>query len=195
MNVALFKTITKKEIIMIEYAADAAVYGNAPGETERKGVELSVDANLPNNFKTYLSYSYLDAQFNEEFSSSYSGAGLQPVLAGNKIPGTYKNRAYAELSWRYPSLGFYTAIEGIYSSNSFTDDKNSASADAYTVFNWKGSFQQNFNKFSVSEFVRVDNITDKNYVSSVRVNDKDLRFYESGLPSNWTVGINGSYKF
>jgi len=195
MNVALFKTITKKEIIMIEYAADAAVYGNAPGETERKGVELSVDANLPNNFKTYLSYSYLDAQFKEEFSSSYSGAGLQPVLAGNKIPGTYKNRAYAELSWRYPSLGFYTAIEGIYSSNSFTDDKNSASADAYTVFNWKGSFQQNFNKFSVSEFVRLDNITDKNYVSSVRVNDKDSRFYESGLPSNWTVGINGSYKF
>jgi iron complex outermembrane receptor protein len=194
MNLAIFKTITSKEIIMSSYAADAAVYRNAPGETERKGIELSLDANLPNNFKTYLSYSYLDAQFKEGFTSVY-GAGSQPVLAGYKIPGTYKNRAYAELSWRYPSLGFYTAIEGIYSSNSFVDDKNSESADAYTVFNWKGSFQQTFSKFNVSEFVRVDNITDKNYVSSVRVNDSGSRFYEPGSASNWTLGINGSYKF
>jgi len=194
MNLAIFRTLTTKEIIMTAYAADAAVYGNAPGETDRKGIELSVDANLPNNFKTYLSYSYLDAQFKEGFTSTY-GTGSQPVLAGYKIPGTYKNRAYAELSWRYPSLGFYTAIEGIYSSNSFVDDKNSASADAYTVFNWKGSFQQTFNKFSVSEFVRVDNLTDKNYISSVRVNDQNARFYEPGSASNWTVGINGSYKF
>jgi iron complex outermembrane receptor protein len=194
MNLALFKTVTDKEIIMTSYAADAAVYGNVPGETERKGVELSVDANLPNNFKTYLSYSYLDAQFKDSFTSVY-GTGQQPVLSGYKIPGTYKNRAYAELSWRYPSLGFYTAIEGIYSSNSFVDDKNSASADAYTIFNWKGSFQQNINKFSISEFIRVDNLTDKNYVSSVRVNDQNARFYEPGLSSNWTVGINGTYKF
>jgi len=194
MNLAIFKTITSNEIIMSAYSADAAVYRNAPGETERKGIELSLDANLPNNLKTYLSYSYLDAQFKEGFTSVY-GSGSQPVLAGYKIPGTYKNRAYAELSWRYPSLGFYSAIEGIYSSNSFADDKNSASADAYTVFNWKGSFQQTFNKFNVSEFVRVDNLADKNYVSSVRVNDSSSRFYEPGSASNWTVGINGSYKF
>jgi iron complex outermembrane receptor protein len=194
MNLAIFRTLTDKEIIMTSYAADAAVYGNAPGETDRKGIELSVDANLPNNFKTYLSYSYLDAQFKEGFTSTY-GTGPQPVLAGNKIPGTYKNRAYAELSWRYPSLGFYSAFEGIYSSNSFVDDKNSESSDAYTVFNWRGSFQQTFNKFSVSEFVRIDNLTDKNYVSSVRVNDQNARFYEPGSASNWTVGINGSYKF
>ena len=69
------------------------------------------------------------------------------------------------------------------------------STDAYTIFNWKGSFQQTFSKFNVSEFVRVDNITDKNYVSSVRVNDSGSRFYEPGTASNWTLGINGSYKF
>jgi iron complex outermembrane receptor protein len=193
MNLALFKTVTDKEIYMSTYSADAAVYANVPGKTERNGMELSVDADLPENFKTFLSYTYLDAQFKDPFTSNYNGT--QPVLVGYKIPGTYKNRAYAELSWRYPSLGFYTAIEGIYSSNTFVDDKNSASADAYTVFNWKASLQQKINKFSVSEFVRVDNFTDKNYASSVRPNDVNLRFYEPGAASNWTVGINGSYKF
>lgn len=193
MNLALFKTVTDKEIYMSTYSADAAVYANVPGKTERNGMELSVDTDLPENFKTFLSYTYLDAQFRDPFTSNYNGT--QAVLTGYKIPGTYKNRAYAELSWRYPSLGFYTAIEGIYSSNTFVDDKNSASADAYTVFNWKASLQQKINKFSVSEFVRVDNFTDKNYVSSVRPNDVNLRFYEPGAASNWTVGINGSYKF
>jgi len=194
MNLAFFKTLTQKEIVMSNFSSDAAVYTNAGG-TERKGIELSVDANLPNNFKTYLSYSYLDAQFKEAFTSQYATSQNQNVLPGNKIPGTYKNRAYAEVSWRYPSLGFYTAIEGIYSSGSFTNDLNSSSADAYTVFNWKGSFQQTFNKFNVNEFVRIDNLTDQNYVSSVRVNDQNSRFYEPGSPSNWTVGINGTYKF
>ena len=194
MNLAFFKTLTQKEIVMSTYSADAAVYMNAGG-TERKGIELSVDANLFDNFKTYLSYSYLDAQFKESFISQYAAGANQSVLPGYKIPGTYKNRAYAEVSWRYPGLGFYTAIEGIYSSGTFTNDVNSASADAYTVFNWKGSFQQAFNKFSVSEFVRLDNLTNQNYASSVRVNDTNSRFYEPGSASNWTVGINGSYKF
>ena len=194
MNLAFFKTLTEKEIVMSTFSSDAAVYMNAGG-TERKGIELSVDAKLFNNFKTYLSYSYLDTQFKEAFTSQYAASTNQNVLPGNKIPGTYKNRAYAEVSWRYPSLGFFTAVEGIYSSGSFTNDLNSASADAYTIFNWKGSFQQTFNKFSVSEFVRIDNLTDQNYVSSVRVNDQNSRFYEPGSPTNWTVGINGNYKF
>jgi iron complex outermembrane receptor protein len=193
INIAAFKVLTKKEIIMSTYAADAAVYANA-GDTERNGIELSIDANLNNNIKAYATYSYLDAEFKDGFTSSY-GTGAQGVLPGYKIPGTYKNRAYGELSWRHPGTGFFTALEGIYSSKAFTNDVNSASADAYTVFNWRGGFQQKINSWSLTEFVRVDNITDESYVSSVRVNDANSRYYEPGLPANWTVGVNASYKF
>ncbi len=196
MNLALFKTFTEKEIIMSTFASDAAVYANA-GDTERKGLELSLDANWDNNIKTYIAYSYLDAEFKDPFRSQYASgsSGYQNVQSGYKIPGTYKNRTYAEISWRHPSSGFFTALEGIHSSKTYTNDVNTASADAYAVFNWRGGFQQKLDKWSFSEFVRVDNITNKDYVSSVRVNDQNSRFYEPGLPANWTVGVNASYRF
>jgi iron complex outermembrane receptor protein len=193
MNLAIFKTYTEKEIIMSTFASDAAVYANA-GDTQRKGLELSVDANLDNNIKAYMAYSYLDAEFKDAFTSSY-GTGAQGVLPGYKIPGTYKNRTYAEISWRHPGTGFFTAIEGIHSSKVYTNDVNTASADSYAVFNWRGGFQQKLDKWSFSEFFRLDNMTNKDFVSSVRVNDQNSRYYEPGLPANWTVGVNASYKF
>lgn len=194
INVAAFKVLTSKEIVMSEYNVDSAVYKNA-GDTERTGLELSLDANLQHNLKAYATYSYLDAEFKDAFASAYSSGG-QNVLVGNKIPGTYKNRAYAEVSWRHPGTGFFTALEGIYSSKTYVNDMNTGSADAYTIFNWRGGFQQKMNKWSFTEFVRVDNLTDKDYVSSVKVNDySNGRYYEPGLPSNWTLGINASYRF
>lgn len=194
MNLALFKTFTEKEIIMSTFATDAAVYANA-GDTQRKGLELSVDANLDNNVKAYMAYSYLDAEFKDPFVSQYASGSNQNVQSGYKIPGTYKNRTYAEISWRHPSTGFFTALEGIHSSKVYTNDVNTASADSYAVFNWRGGFQQKLDKWSFTEFVRVDNLTNKDFVSSVRVNDQNSRFYEPGLPANWTVGVNASYKF
>ena len=194
VNLAAFKVLTEKEIVMSTYNADAAVYTNA-GDTERKGLELSVDAALQNNIKTYFSYSYLDAEFKDSFSNQYNTSGSAIVAAGNKIPGTYKNRAYAEVSWRHPNTGFFTAFEGVYSSKAYVNDVNTESANAYTVFNWRGGFQQKINNWSLSEFVRIDNLANRNYVSSVKVNDANNRFYEPGTPSNWTVGINASYRF
>jgi iron complex outermembrane receptor protein len=194
VNIAAFKVLTKKEIVMSVYSADAAVYTNA-GDTERNGVELSLDANLSNNIRAYAAYSYLDAEFKDAFTSQYASGVNQGVLPGYKIPGTYKNRGYAEISWRHPGAGFFTALEGIYSSKVYTNDVNSESADAYTVFNWRGGFQQKMSNWSLTEFVRIENITDENYVSSVKVNDGNNRFYEPGLPANWTVGVNASYKF
>jgi iron complex outermembrane receptor protein len=194
MNLAIFKTFTEKEIIMSTFSSDAAVYANA-GDTERKGIELSVDANLGNNIKSYVAYSYLDAEFKDSFTSQYASGSNQNVQSGYKIPGTYKNRTYAEISWRHPGTGFFTSLEGIYSSKVYTNDVNTSSADAYAVFNWKGGFQQKLDKWSFSEFIRVDNLTNKDFVSSVRVNDQNSRFYEPGLPANWTVGLNASYKF
>ena len=191
MNLALFKTFTQGEIVVDSSttATDVTVYKNA-GDTERKGIELSLDGEWRNNIKTYLAYSYLDAEFKDDFLSSNGS-----VKSGNKIPGTYKDRTYAEVSWRDPSTGFFTALEGVHSSKVYTNDINTASANAYTIFNWRGGFKQQAGKWSFTEFARIDNLTNRDYVSSIKTNDTNSRFYEPGLPANWTVGVNASYKF
>lgn len=194
MNLSIFKVLTKDEIVMSTYSGDAAVYGNA-GKTERKGVELSLDGDLGNNLKSYLAYTYINAEFKDSFYSDYSSSDPVYIPSGKKIPGTYKDRTYAEISWKEPRSGFFTALEGIHSSKVYTNDLNTEAANAYTVFNWRGGFKQQAGKWSFTEFARVENITNRDYVSSVKVNDANSRFYEPGLPANWTVGVNASYKF
>ena len=196
MNLAFFKVFTKDEVVMSIYSGDAAVYKNA-SKTERKGIELSIDGDWSNNIRTYLAYSYLDAKYTETFQNDYlSGANNdKTVNSGNKIPGTYKDRIYAEVSWKEPRTGFFTALEGVHSSKVYTNDVNTDVANAYTIFNWRGGFKQQAGKWSFTEFARIENITNRDYVSSVKVNDANGRFYEPGLPANWTVGVNASYKF
>jgi iron complex outermembrane receptor protein len=188
LNLAVFNIKTKKEIV-VDSSGAVTVYKNA-GDTERNGLELSIDSNLGNNIKAYMSYSYLNAEFKDAFMTNGTS-----ILAGNKIPGTYKDRLYTELSWKHAVSGFNTAVEGIYSSKTYANDRNSVSLGNYGMFNWRGGFTQNVNNWKINEYVRVENITNKSYVSNARVNDSASRFYEPGLPRNWAVGVNASYSF
>jgi iron complex outermembrane receptor protein len=190
LNLAVFNVKTKNEIV-VDSSNAVTVYKNA-GDTERSGLELSIDSNLGNNIKAYMSYSYLNAEFKDSFSTGTSNTF---IAAGNKIPGTYKDRLYTELSWKHPVSGFNTAVEGIYSSKTYANDTNLDSLGNYGMFNWRGGFTQNLNNWKINEYVRVENITNKSYVSNARVNDSASRFFEPGLPRNWAVGVNASYSF
>ena len=132
----------------------------------------------------------LDATFN----SSFIGSGGS-VNKGNKIPGTYRQQGYAELSWKSPDIGFKTALEGRYNSQTYVNDANSDTAPAYTIFNLRGGFEQKVNSWKISEYVRVENILDKNYIGAIRPNDSKLLFFESGAGRNWLLGLSASYQF
>ena len=66
---------------------------------------------MPNNFGLYGTYTYLDAKSDSDFTSA-----SDLVRSGNYLPGTYRNQLYGEVSWKAPSVGFYTALEGLYNS-------------------------------------------------------------------------------
>jgi iron complex outermembrane receptor protein len=50
-------------------------------------------------------------------------------------------------------------------------------------------------RWRLTEFVRVDNLFDKNYVGSVIVNEGNGRYYEPSPRRNMTVGFSASYRF
>ena len=196
INAALFKTNTYQEIIA-QTTGTYSVYMNA-GKTSREGFELSLDTNLPQNFNFYSSYSYIDAKFETPFlykDNQYPTPMEYQVVKGMKIPGTYKNQLYAELSWKYPEYGFKAALETRHNSSVYVNNANTASAPAYTIYNLRAGFEQSLNKWKMTEFLRVENLTDKDYVGSTRVNDGKLYFYEPGAKINYLVGINANYQF
>jgi iron complex outermembrane receptor protein len=60
MNVALFKVDTKNEIVVIANNGSQNVY-DSTANTERKGIEFSLDSRLPYKFNFYQTYTYLDS--------------------------------------------------------------------------------------------------------------------------------------
>lgn len=208
VNLALFKIDTDDEIVVATAQGGRTTYRNVPS-SERKGLELSMESKLPNNFGLYLGYSLLDAEFSKSFDACknpLAGPGntcrygnavdFETVSSGSKIPGTYRYNLFGEVSWKYQPLGFNTALEMRKSSDTNVSfNAEDGKADGYTIFSWRGSFTQQVSNWRFSEFVRVENITDKDYIGAVRVADGNARFYEAAPGRVWLLGLNASYKF
>ncbi|AKR42472.1 TonB-dependent receptor [Methylophilus sp. TWE2] len=194
MNITFFKVMTDDEIVTSLTNAGRSSFTNA-GKTERKGLELSIDSRFENNISTYFAYTLLDAEFKDSFTFRPTTTTSRTVLAGNKIPGTYRSQIYGEIAWSYQPLGFFTAFEGRHNSKVFVDDVNSDSAPSYTIFNLRAGFEQNLTNWRFKEFVRVENMFDKEYIGSVRINDGNRLFYETAADRNYLVGLSAQYKF
>lgn len=196
INLAVFKVDSKNEIIAYAYDDGTKFTSYASSaQTERKGIELSIDSRLPYNFNFYGAYTMMDAEFRNSFQEKNSSETPVTISPGMNIPATYKNTGFTELLWRYPSYGFSTAAEVIYFSDTDAYDKNNANfrPGAYTIANLRASLEQKFDKWTVREFVRIDNILDRTYVANVKVNTTTP--FEPGLDRNFTLGLSASYKF
>lgn len=196
LNAAAFDITTQSEIIASQNAFGRTVFSNANGETKRRGLELSYAHELTRNLSVYAAYTMLDASFKDSFVTSTSTNTTATVNAGNKIPGTYKTQVYTELAWRSTEAGFASAIEAMHNSKVFVNDLNSESAPSYTIVNLRASLQQRIGSWRITEYARIENILDKAYIGSVRINDyAGNRYYEPAPGRNYIVGIKANYAF
>jgi iron complex outermembrane receptor protein len=183
-NLTIFRTTTENEIVLSAGGA-IPVYTNA-NKTKREGAELSIITEFSNHISLYGAYTLLNAKFDSPFNA---------ISTGNRIPGTYHNQFYAEATWKHEASGFSTALEGLHNSQVFVNDINTDKAPAYTILNLRAGFEQKLARWNFSEYVRVENITDKDYISSVRINDTTARFFEPGAGRTYLLGLNANYKF
>jgi iron complex outermembrane receptor protein len=109
------------------------------------------------------------------------------------IPGVPRTTVYGEL--RYRREPFFAQLEATYKSNVAANDPNTEFADAYLVSSFVAGLAQQGGPWRVTEFVRVDNLTDKNYVGSVIVNEGNGRYYEPSPRRNMTVGVQANLRF
>ena len=190
VNVSMFNITTQNEIIINSTVAGRTSYQNA-GTTKRTGAEMSFESALANNFSVFAAYTLLNASFDSAFSYSENN-----VAKGNAIPGTYKSQIYGELAWKHAPKNFKIALEGRYNSKVYVNDTNSDAAPAYTVFNLRASLQQELGHWRLTEYVRVDNLLDKKFIGSVRVNDyTNGRYFEPAPGTNWIAGVKATYAF
>jgi iron complex outermembrane receptor protein len=193
VNAAIFDIATRDEIVVEQNTGGRATFKNA-GHTDRKGLELAAETLAGGPFQARIAWSYLEASFREGFET-VAGAPAVPVTvpAGSLLPGVPRSQLYGEL--RYRGEGFYAQLEGLRRSRVAVNDRNSEFADGFSVFNAVAGLAQQGGRWRLTEFVRIDNLADRNYAGSVIVNDGNGRYYEPSPRRNMTVGIQASVQF
>jgi iron complex outermembrane receptor protein len=187
VNAALFDVATRNEIVVEQNTGGRATFKNA-GHTDRNGIEVGAETLFGGAFEARLAYTWLKAVFRESFTT-----GPVAVPAGSLLPGVPRSQLYGEL--RYRRAGFYAHLEGMRRSRVAVNDQNSEFADGFSVFNAVAGLAQEGGRWRLTEFVRIDNFTDRNYAGSVIVNDGNGRYYEPSPRRNMTVGIQASVQF
>jgi iron complex outermembrane receptor protein len=187
INAAIFDIETRDEIVVDTASGGRTTFKNA-GRTERRGFELGAETLSPGPFGAQLAYTRLDATFEDGFVSNNTA-----VPSGNSLPGVPRSQVYAQLRYRQPT--FYTYLEALRRSRVPVNDANSEFADAYNVLNLVAGLVQQGRGWRISEFVRLDNLTDRNYAGSVIVNDANGRFYEPSPRRSMSAGIQASLQF
>ena len=75
------------------------------------------------------------------------------------------------------------------------NDPNTEFADGYTLLNLVTGLAQQGKGWRVAEYVRIDNLGDRNYAGSVIVNETNGRYYEPAPQRNMTVGVQAALQF
>ena len=192
LNLAAFTATTDQEIVVDSATGGRTTYRNA-SQTNRRGFEAAWDADLGQGFVAHVNYTYLLAEFADPYAS-----GIPPVVtpAGARLPGVPPQQAFGVLEWTPGGYaGFSIAGEVQYVGRVYANEVNTAYAPAYTIGNLRVGFAQQAGNLQFSEYVRVNNIADVNYVGSVIVGDTNGRYYEPSPGRNWYAGVSISAAF
>lgn len=192
LNLAAFSTRTSNEIIVDAATGGRTTYKNA-GKTRRHGIEAQWEGALGGGLTAYAAYTYLSATF---AADTTTGMPSQIVRAGSRLPAVPANSAYAELVWsRADWAGFSAGLEFQYADKLYVNDRNSDAAPSYAVVNARAGIEQRAGTWTVREFVRANNLADRNYVGSVIVGDTNGRFFEPAAGRNYLAGVSVNARF
>jgi iron complex outermembrane recepter protein len=193
LDAALFQINTDNELTVDTNTGGRSTYRNA-GRTSRSGFELAYSGRFSESLTSHVALTALKA----EFRDAYVGSG-GAVAAGNNLPGVPNRFVYAEIAWR-PKMdgglkGLNVGAELVHSGKLYVNDSNTDSTASYTLMNLRAGLEQKVGEWRISEFARLNNISDKRYIGSVIVNDANGRFFEPAPGRNWMLGVTARYTF
>lgn len=189
LQLALFQIDTDDELVVESASGGRSRFQNA-AQTRRRGVELALESRLSDTLRANLAYTQIDATYSKNFTSNG-----RLIESGNRLPGIPARTLFGELAWQ-PLDWFSTAIEGLYRSQLYVEDSNTAkTAPSYALFNWQARFEQQVGTMTFNQVLRIDNLLDREYIGSVIVGDSNGRYYEPGPERAWYVGAGVQYQF
>ncbi len=189
-NLAFFQVRTEDELVVDISNGGRTSYKNA-SQTLRQGVEFSLDSSWRHGFSSHLALTGLRAVYDDSFK-----VGNSTIPSGNRIPGVPATSLFAELAWKDPLTGLSAGVETIARGKMYVEDSNTQqAAPGYAIVNLRVGAEQKSGPWVLKEFVRLENLFDRQYVGSVVVGDGNGRFYEPAPGRNWLAGVSLRYRY
>ena len=191
VDATLFEARTDDELGVATNSGGRSSYQNV-GRTLRRGVELGVGWQPAAGWQASLAASWLDATYRDGFLTCdgipCSGPTAE-VPAGNRIAGTPRRSAFAEIAWQGGDWGA-PGLEWRAVSDVAVNDRNTDFAPGYGVLalRWTRGFALGGGT-RAELLIRVDNLADRRYAGSVIVNDANGRFFEPGAPRSVLLAL------
>lgn len=196
VDAAWFQIDTENEIVSAYSNGGKTAYANA-AQTKRNGVELALRHQHNANWRSHASATFMNATY-EAGTASYSPPN------GNSLPGIPKRQLFTSLQWsekgfvpvgQKPALGLEAGLDLISRSSMWANDGNTATATDYALapgfsqLNARVRQRYQVGPAHVEAFVGVDNLTNKDTISSVIINQSSKQYFEPGLPRAWVLGV------
>jgi iron complex outermembrane recepter protein len=196
LDAAWFQIDTENEIVAALSSNGKTAYANA-AQTKREGFEFALRNQHNAYWRTQASATFMNATY-EAGTASFSPKN------GNSLPAMPKRQLFASVQWsergfaavgQKSALGLEVGLDLMSRSSMWANDTNSSTASDYALapgysqLNARVRQRYQVGPVRVEAFVGVDNLTSKDSISSVIVNQSTKQYFEPGLPRSWVVGI------
>ncbi len=173
-QMAVYRVTVDDELLPFELPGQPgrSFFRNA-GETEREGIEIAGEYDINSIWRLDASASYARNEFD--------GGSLD----GNELPGIPRQTAWLSLTRRQG--GWQNALIASHTGRMYADDSNNTEVDSYQLLHWQSAWQPAGSAWSVQ--AAIDNLLDKDYNDSVRINAFGGRHFEPAAGRTYRLGL------
>lgn len=187
LDLALFRTDTRDELVVATNAGGRASFANA-ARTRRQGAELELAAPLGEAMSLQFSLTALDARMRQDYLACAGAPCTVPtqrVTRGTRLAGVPRTQGRLRWEGGRGDWRAFSEIRGV--SAVAVNDVGSESAPGHGLLDlglsWSATPRWEL-------FARLDNAFDRVHAGSVITNDGNGRFYEPGAPRTFWLGLS-----
>lgn len=179
-DLALFSIRTRDEIVQV--ASDPNRFANA-AKTRREGLELGLEYHFGQAWS--LTGAYTASRFRFDRFTDADGTSLR----GNRLPGLPDHALFGEAAWR-GARGYWVIADVMTISHRYADNENAVSVPGHTVVNLRAGRELDVDRYRIEFFAAVNNLTDRDWFSNIRVNAAGGRYFEPAPGRNYYGGMS-----
>lgn len=185
---------------IVPFVVDNTVYYRNAAKTDRKGIEFGLKTEVIKGLTFRSAYTFNDFIYDNYNALTIDANGNQStkIYNGNVVPSVPKHNISVDLMYDY---NFTKNVRGFVKGNysyidkMFVNDANTENAESYILLNSLIGVDVSYKGFSLLANIGINNITDKQYVAFININDANGRYYESGPKRNFFGTLNLGYNF